>query len=378
MKRAGFLHHQLLLAAILSSFAISLIAVAPEADAEAQTAAAANIAIDVPQLLNSGALTGRKLIFAGWGGVQTAATMKNFVLPFQEATGVQVTMVAPGGGFAAKLAAQEQASNVQWDLIDGPGSDGDILASMGYVENFPPSLLAALAPLVRSEELVEPWRLRYGQAPYLIACNPAVMKKCPTNPQEFWDTANFPGPRGIAIGTPVKTLTIAEEAAGVPREKLFPLDIPLAIAALQKIKSFVKVWAETPSQSEQVLADGEVGVEIITNGRANDLKRDMPALQISWQGAAVDPDGWVVPKGAANADVAFAFILWVAEHPKNQAGWTETMFNLTPAKNLADLLSPAVRDETAIFHNPVQIPHETIVAQQKQIREGMQQLLYGR
>ncbi len=334
-------------------------------------------ASDIPALLKSGALKGREMILASWGGAFSAATQKNFVEPFEAATGVKVTMVAPGSGFAAKLTAQEQANNIQWDLIDAPGSDGDILASLGYLDDYPPSLITALKPLVRPDTLADPWRLSYGQTPYVIACNPAVMKRCPKTPKEFWDAKDFPGPRGVTISLPVKILTIAEEAAGIPRDKLFPLNVPLAIETLEKIKPQVKVWPQTPTQAQQVLADGEVGVEIMASSRANVLKRELPKIEISWDGAAVDPDGWVVPKGAHNADVAFAFILWVAEHPEHQAAWTSTMYLLTPAKNLANMLSPEVRDATAIAHDPVQIPHDVVVKQRKEMQEGMQKLLSG-
>jgi len=345
----------------------------------AQTSAGATQApaMDIPALLSSGALKGRKMILAGWGGLQSETTLKNFVKPFEDATGVQVTMIAAGGGFAAKVAAQADAKNVQWDMIDGPGAEGDILATMNLLEPFPASLMSALAPLVRPDQLVEPWRLRYGQAPYLIACNPAVMKKCPSNPRELWDTENFPGPRGILLSTPFAILTISEEAAGVPRDKLFPIDVPLAIGNLRKLKPSVKVWAVNQSQGQQVLADGEVGVEIISNGRANDLKKELPDLKISWDGAAVNPDGWVVPKGAANADVAFAFILWAAQHPENQAAWTTTMHNLTPAKDLAKYLSPEVYATTALAHDPIDVPHEVVVNQRDEIKAAMEKLLSG-
>ena len=49
-----------------------------------------------------------------------------------------------------------------------------------------------------------------------------------------------------------------------------------------------------------------------------------------------------MPKGAPNADVAFAFMKWVSEHPQAQADWTTALTVPTPTNKLKDLVAPDI------------------------------------
>ena len=120
----------------------------------------------------------------------------------------------------------------------------------------------------------------------VIACNPEVAKRCPANPQEFWDVQKFPGGarcmrRRLEHEHPLR-------AAGRRRagEQVFPEpDVDRAFKKLDQIKPHVNVWWKTGDQSQQILRDKEVAMSIMWDGRAYQLRdQGMKKLEISHDG----------------------------------------------------------------------------------------------
>ena len=323
-------------------------------------------------------LKGKTLVIASWGGVWTELSKKYFGDPFSADTGVKVTYIESGNGFAPQSIAQEQSGNVQWDILDGAGSDAYVLESKGYLEHFPRSLIDAIKPLVRSDQLTTTFTLDYGDTATLIACNPAIMKKCPTNPKEFWDVENFPGPRAI-LNNAETAMMFALQADGIPPAKVFPMDIDRAIKKLEQIKPHVRVWPASGAQQQQVMIDAEVGVSLMWNGRAWTVKKqNLPDLQMNWDGATVGAGGLAVLKNAPNKDVAFAYIKWFAEHPDKQAGWTSEITYPTPTTKLLDLVLADVAAALPAAHKPLKEDTAWIVAHKTETQKAWRQFLTGR
>ncbi len=90
---------------------------------------------------------------------------------------------------------------------------------------------------------------------------------------DFWDVRRFPGNRGLCISDSPRTLIFALLADGVPREKLYPLDLDRAFKKLDEIKPHIKVWWREGNQSQQLIRDGEVDMMSIWNARATELKQ---------------------------------------------------------------------------------------------------------
>lgn len=289
-----------------------------------------------------------QVVIASWGGAWTDYAKQYFFEPFTKDTGIKVVVDTPGGGFAAQVRSQQQAGSVKWDILDGPGSDASALALVaGYGAKYPDSLVQKLEPLVRPGMLrptpSNVYWLMYGQTSTVLACNPDMVKKCPQTPAQFFDTENYPGTRGIAGYNPYEPMAYALMADGVPHDKLFPMDIPRAMAKLRQIKPHVSVWPNSPSECQQVLADKEVGMAYCPNGRAYVVKQQvLPNLQISWDGAVNADEGWVVLKDAPHRSAAFKFVEWFAEHPEAQVQWTNALSYMTPTNEVSRLVSPKV------------------------------------
>jgi putative spermidine/putrescine transport system substrate-binding protein len=289
---------------------------------------------------SNASLKGKTLVITSWGGVWTQDEQKYWWGPFEKATGVKVESVINGSDPSIPALLQEQQNNVSIDLVEP--LNPTIMLNKGEAENFPSWLLSTFKSELRSGTYTKN-TIDIGNTADVIACNPAVMKKCPLTPAEFFDVKDYPGPRAI-VDDPTAAIPYALEALGENPTKLFPLNISKGIAELQKIKSDISVWPSSGSQQQQVLTDKTVGAEILWNGRAYVVQQqNIPGLIISWKGALLpEPNGFLVPKGAPNADVAFAYLKWLADHPINQAKWTEALTYPTPAKTLASLIPKKV------------------------------------
>jgi putative spermidine/putrescine transport system substrate-binding protein len=277
-----------------------------------------------------------------WGGVWTDAEKEFLGDPFTEETGIKVNYQVSGNSPMAPALLQAQSGNMSLDVVFA--ENAEVLRSKDLLAEFPEDLMASLEKHARPDAFKN-YLVNMGTTATIIACNPSVMEKCPTNPEEFWDVKNFPGPRAI-LNQSYSAMAFALQADGVAQDEVFPMDIDRAVAKLEEIRPAVKVWPSSGSEQQQVLIDKEVGAAIMWNGRAFVVQRDnIPELQMHWSGSIrSDADGLVVMADAPNQAAAFEYIKWIVEHPKNQAQWTEALSYPTPANTLYDLLSDDIAD----------------------------------
>ena len=113
-------------------------------------------------------------------------------------------------------------------------------------------------------------------------------------------------------------LEFALMAAGVPPDKLYPIDIDKAFASYDKIKSNVVKWWETGAVPVQMLTDKEVVLTSVWNGRMAALQAAGVPAAISWDQGMLKRDCWAVPKGSPNKANAMKFI--ALQHNGGAAG----------------------------------------------------------
>jgi len=334
------------------------------------------LGVSGPMAANAAGLEGRELNVISWGGVWTEASRVNFFEPFEKETGVKVNIIPATGDFDAMVRLQADQGALQIDLLDG--GQPALLRKDGYIEAFPPELVTSLKEQSR-EGMVSADVLQYGNTATAIACNPDMVAKCPTNAAEFWDVEGFPGTRAI-IGNYSAPLYLAAIAAGGDRKNLMPMDIDKAVAKLEEIRAHIKVWPESGAQQEQVMVDREVAISYMWNGRAHVVKRDvLPNLKIFWDSATLSNDvGWVVPKGAPNADVAFAFLDWFGRQHEAQAAWTTALTYPTPSKELADRIAPEIAGSLPVGKDVVMIDGALNAEQAKAMRAAWQKFITAR
>ena len=126
---------------------------------------------------------------------------------------------------------------------------------------------------------------------------------------EFWDAAKFPGARmlqDMASGTP--NLEFALIADGVPMDKVFPIDIDRAFQALSRIKPHIKKFWDTGALSAQMLADRDVVLGSIWNGRLQAVADKGAPLAIEWNQHMLQLQAYGIFKDAKNMEAAQLFI----------------------------------------------------------------------
>lgn len=315
-----------------------------------------------------------KLVMASWGGIFKDATEKNIAAPFTEATGIAVSIVDVGGGWAAKIEAQKAAGQLQWDIIDSiDAGSAAYLFEQGLLETFPADLKAKIEAASLPGK-VSDYMIEEGSTGVVIVCRVEV--KCPTSSAEFFDSEAFPGPRAI-VNEPNQVLPFAALAAGQPADQLFPVDLDKAFDILNDVKSSVSVWPTSGDQQQQVLASGEVDMAIMWNGRAYDLTQKGTPLTFVWDGALLDPGGLVVLKGAPNKEAAFKYIEFYATHPQVQADWAKVLPYGMASKDVASLLPKEIADALPSSHDAIGIDPSWFAQNQEEISKRWQEFLTG-
>jgi len=288
--------------------------------------------------LTASQLKGKTVNFCDYGGALTAADKKYFGDPFAQQFGVTVKFIDYDDP-PTTVHLQEQSGAVQCDVYAVTYNN----YKQGDVETFPSWLQTDAKKY--AGDLAGTFAIQWGDTANVIACNPDVVSKCPTNAQQFFDLQNFPGPRAlVGVPPPDDDLLFAEMAMGTPNDKLYPINIDAAINKLKTIKSSV-VWTTSGGQMQQVLVNKEVGIEFGWNGRMFTVLRDsIKNLQISWDNSTVEGKGGGigVAKNAPNRDVAFTFIDWWLKQDSLQAQWMTLITYPAPSQAAYKLLAPNI------------------------------------
>ncbi len=297
------------------------------------SSAAAAAMITAPALINS-ARGAQELVFVGFGGGYQEAQGKALFEPFERETGIKI--IQTSGVDLAKLKAQVQSRNVEWDLVCLPDRlrytavADELLTKLDYsridttdllketVSDYCAGAITLAAQLTYNSEVFPP-----GKAPVTWA--------------DAWNTDKFPGRRGMYAAV-TYTLEFALIADGVPKEQLYPLDVKRALKSLEKFKKDAVWWTQFP-QVGQMMTAKEIVLSPWT--RAPSLILEGQSYGISFDGAAISYEGWVIPKGAKNFDASMKFISF-ALRPERQAALTKYIaYGPTNVKALS-LIDPKV------------------------------------
>jgi putative spermidine/putrescine transport system substrate-binding protein len=243
-----------------------------------------------------------------YGGVWETSWRKAFFDPFTAQTGIAVKAV-PGVSFA-KLKAEVQTRNYEWDVINL----GDVEYAQAVLEGLLEKVDKTAA---RTDQLPARMVRDYCITSYSLGTNIVYRKdKFPKGgPQswaDFWDVKRFPGPRCL-FDRSFTCLAFALLADGVPKDKLYPMDIDRAFRKMDEIKPHIKTWWRDGSQSQQLIRDGEVDMIAMWSARAVDLIDDRVPVEIVWNEAEIYYANLQIPKGDPNAPATWEFCNFVAQ-----------------------------------------------------------------
>lgn len=252
-----------------------------------------------------GTAAAQQVVFAGWGGSIQQAQRDVYFTAFEKETGIKVVDVA--GVSLAKIKAMVEAKNTEWDVVQSIGMWIKPGAAGGYWEELD---YAVIDKAGVPESFALPHALGNSMYGMILAYNTKAFApgKEPKSWNDYWNVKDFPGRRGM-LDAPRYTLDVAVIAAGSPKDKLYPLDVEKAFAAMDKIKGNVDVWWKQWPQAPQLLASQEIVMTLTSHTRIYDLQQKEKApVAISWQDALLTVDNLSVIKGTRNKDAAMKLV----------------------------------------------------------------------
>lgn len=248
------------------------------------------------------------------GGSYQENQSKFWFKPYAQETGVNVREAA-GYNFA-NLRVMIQSGNVEADLIDLSADSVNALTKDKLLEPIdwnaiPESCKAGI-----------PADMRYSHAfptiqwAMVMAYNTKTYPQGPKSWADFCDVKSFPGKRG-SIGATRPPVEQAAMALNPDIKNLYPFDLGKSFDKIAELgKNFA--FSDGYAQVAQFLADGEIDMAIIPNGRMVPLIADGKPVAINWNQHLRYPNFFVIPKGAPHLQSAKKYLNWLCE-PKRLA-----------------------------------------------------------
>ena len=251
-------------------------------------------------------LSGKSFTFAGFGGAlqenQDAAWFK----PFAEATGATITQ--PDVGDLAAIQTQQDAGNVQWDVVETEAFTVDSNCGTVFLE-LPDLDRSEINPTYDTNTCGVP----VVKFSYVLAYNSKVYPEAPTSVADFFNTEKFPGKRATANGPYGGLIETALLADGVAPADLYPIDIDRAYAKISTIVGDI-VLGESFAAMQDALAAGEYDMALIPNGRALNASKANADIKAVFTNAVTLYDNLAIPVGSPNVEAATAFLQYTARH----------------------------------------------------------------
>jgi putative spermidine/putrescine transport system substrate-binding protein len=264
------------------------------------------------------------LVVQTWGGKLAEAQAKAFFEPFSEMTGIKVIGVEAGTSVGGKLAAMQRSKNIEWDIITADyESYNTKYYNKGFLEEIDYSVVTNTGDLVPGSKKV--WGVaQYLEGVCLVYNTKAFPEgKQPESYKDFFDVANFPGPRAMHNwGGPSDNLSIALMADGLSPDECLPIDFKRAFEIMNRVKPHIKVWYTSGAQLVQALLDEEVVMAISTDGRAKSAISMGAPIKIEWNQSFYYLAYNCVVKNSPMKDAAMK-LLKFCNRPEQQAIFTQ-------------------------------------------------------
>jgi putative spermidine/putrescine transport system substrate-binding protein len=245
-----------------------------------------------------------KITFVSQGGTYQEAQTKAILDPAAKLLNITVNQDSIPDAWP-QIKAQAATGKPIWDVVDTPTSNCLRGGHEGLLEKLDFSKIPNGAAM--PEKYRTPYSVAYEFYSTVIGYNKKSLKKVPQSWADFWNVKGFPGTRALR-NDPQTVLEAALLADGVPRDKLYPLDVDRAFKKLQQIKPDVTVWWTSGGQSAQLLHDGEVDMTMIWNGRASAVRKDNPDIDFTFNDGILQNTQLCVLKNAPNLADAIKFV----------------------------------------------------------------------
>jgi putative spermidine/putrescine transport system substrate-binding protein len=219
-------------------------------------------------LLAQGHAAAQDITVATSGGAFQEAVDKAWVKPAEQELGLTIKLDSTNG--LVDLRAQIKAGAVAWDIMQLGSLECIYAQREGLLEPIDTSVVDTTD--LYDEVKTDHW---VGMVYYsfVMAWNPqAYASGAPQNWADFWNVEAFPGPRSLFQYGGIYSLEVALMADGVPADQIYPIDVDRALKKLEAIKPHVTSWWLSGAESQTLLANGEVDMIGMWNGRPQLIK----------------------------------------------------------------------------------------------------------
>jgi len=271
---------------------------------------AANADEDLSRLKGSG-----EVVVTSGGGSWEDAQRKAFFEPFERDTGIKVVLIPEDH---AKLLASVKAGVPEADITEISAGMLAGFDRQGAIDTIDWSLFDQET----QANMATPLKNAKGVGAVLYSVGVAFSTdkypeggSQPSNWADFYDLKKFPGTRGLANCEKIIDGGLLEGAilsSGVPADKVYPIDMDKAFAAIEAIKPSVRLWWGAGAAAPQALIDGEVDISSAYNGRIFGARKEGAPLKMSWDQSLLQFDYWVVMKNAPNKENAMKFLAYIS------------------------------------------------------------------
>ena len=263
--------------------------------------------------LTAAAAAEDSLTVVSWGGAYTESQQRAYSVPFTEMTGVEIIDDDSSAEGLAGIRAQVDAQQVTWNVVDVLESTAQRLCDAGYLEVISPDMLPAgddgtpaAEDFVRLGDCFVP-TIVYST---LFGYNSEAIDSAPSSVADIWALAMDGNKVGLER-IPQKNMEWALMVDGVAPADVYAVlateeGQDRAFAKLDEIKENV-VWWSAGAEPPQLLADGEVVASSAFNGRLfNAAAVENQPIEIIWDLHMYELDGWSIPVGQSEAQLALA------------------------------------------------------------------------
>jgi putative spermidine/putrescine transport system substrate-binding protein len=286
--------------------------------------ASATAATAAPWIWRRPASAAGRIVVRTIGGAYEEAVEKTIFAPFTKATGVEVVKVPATLG---KLLAMFESGNIELDVVDAGELGMLSLSQKGALEKLDYKAWKLTNPEDVDAPVRKPDMVSNLYFSSVLGYNAQTFPtgKHPRSWAEFWDIKRFPGPRMLAdIASGAADLEFALLADGVPKDKLYPIDVDRAFKALDRVRPAIRKFWDTGALSAQMLADKEVVAGSIWNGRLQAVADKGAPLAIEWNEAMLQVQYWGIMKGAKGMADAQKFVDFACQ-PNIQADFANAI-----------------------------------------------------
>lgn len=266
----------------------------------------------------------RDFTIASWGGNYQDAQRAAYFEPFAKSSGLKLVETTYLGGLA-ELKAMADTKNVTWDLVLMGVADAQLACDEGLLEEIDWAYLDNGKGLI--EGAVQPCAVGTVIIGSGFGYNSSALATAPQGWADFFDTAKFPGKRGMA-NRPITNLEAALMADGVSPDAVYstlstPEGVDRAFAKLDTLKGNIQFW-DAGSQPVEWLLANNVTMSTGYNARIISAKVDGKPLEYVWNQQVLNLDTWAIPNGSSFKKEAMDF-LKITNSPEAQAEFSKRM-----------------------------------------------------